>query len=356
MKKTIILLFAINGFIQSAFTQDESNQIKKNLESLIGQLSPIQQKMAMHHFADTARVKWNNLPVGLRARVGIHIGSMTNDQRMLIHRILSVSLSSQGYLKATGIMHLDNLINMYYDSIYQRKEIDDKTYQFVKGLKWSHQNYYFAIFGNPRTDSTWGYKLEGHHLSLNFTYHHRQLAVTPLFVGTDPAEILLSEYAGWRVLGQEEDLGLKLMSTLTPAQKQKAIQTTEVPGDIITAAESGKRLVDYWGIKGSELNKAQQEILKNIIREFVFNLEYDKAVVEYDKILKAGIANIYFGWIGETVEIKSHYYILNGPTFLIEFDNNGGPRGRANHIHAIWREKGNEYGEDLLKKHYQTEH
>ncbi len=132
--------------------------------------------------------------------------------------------------------------------------------------------------------------------------------------------------------------------------------STEVPGDIITAAESGKRLVDYWGIKGAELNKQQQEIFKKIIREFVFNLEYDKAVAEFDKILKAGIKNIYFGWIGGYNEAEPHYYILNGPTFLIEFDNNGGPRRSANHIHAIWREKGNEYGEDMLKKHYEQEH
>ena len=76
---------------------------------------------------------------------------------------------------------------------------------------------------------------------------------------------------------------------------------------------------------------------------------------EYDKILKAGIGKIYFGWIGEYDENKPHYYVLNGPTFIIEFDNNGGPRNGANHIHAIWREKGNEYGEDVLKKHYQME-
>ena len=132
--------------------------------------------------------------------------------------------------------------------------------------------------------------------------------------------------------------------------------SSEVPEDIITAAESGKRLVDYWGIKGSELNKNQQSILQRMIREFVFNLGYDKAVAEYEKIVKAGIGNIHFGWIGEGEEIKPHYYILNGPTFIIEFDNNGGPRNRANHIHAIWREKGNEYGEDILKKHYAAEH
>jgi len=356
MKKLLLILVLLTCFFQPGVAQPIEQDIKKSVIIFIDSLTPLQQKRALLKFDDTARIQWNNLPVGLRARAGISIGNMNETQRQLIHRILSASLSSQGYLKATGIMHLDNLINMYYDSIYQRKEIDDNTYKFVKELKWSHQNYYFAVFGNPKTDSAWGYKLEGHHLSLNFTFHQKKLSVTPLFVGTDPAEILLSEYAGWRVLGQEEDLGIKLMGTMTTAQKLKAIKTTEVPGDIITAAESGKRLVDYWGIKGSELNKTQQEILKNIIREFVFNLEYDKAVAEYEKILKAGISNIYFGWIGETVEIRSHYYILNGPTFLIEFDNNGGPRGRANHIHAIWREKGNEYGEDLLKKHYEANH
>lgn len=131
--------------------------------------------------------------------------------------------------------------------------------------------------------------------------------------------------------------------------------STAVPGDIITAAESGKRLVDDWGIRGSEMTKQQQAVLQYIIREFVFNMEYEKAVAEYDKIIKAGIDKIYFGWIGQYDEKVPHYYVLNGPTFLIEFDNNGGPRKSANHIHAIWREKGNEYGEDVLKNHYLME-
>lgn len=98
-------------------------------------------------FGDTARLKWNNLPVGLRARAGLNIGNMNNDQRRLVHRILSAALSSQGYLKATGVMHLDNLINGFYDSLYQRKEINDTTYSFVRSLLWSHQNYYFAFLG-----------------------------------------------------------------------------------------------------------------------------------------------------------------------------------------------------------------
>jgi hypothetical protein len=245
---------------------------------------------------------------------------------------------------------------MYVDTMHQRKEISDTLYGFLRDLKWSHQNYYIAFFGNPQADTSWSYKIEGHHLSLNFTFHHQQLSVTPMFVGTDPAEYPILEYAGWRVLSKEEDFGLKLIKELSPAQQKKATMSTEVPGDVITAAESGKRLVDYWGIKGAELTQRQQETLKSIIREFVFNLEYEKAVKEYDKIQKAGIQNVYFGWIGTYEEKEPHYYVLNGPTFLIEFDNNGGPRRVANHIHAIWREKGNEYGDDLLKKHYLAEH
>lgn len=348
-----IVCFQVVYFITKAQVT-YSNEIKQAAGSLFNSFSKQQQISGTFSFNDTSRLKWNNLPVGLRSRVGTSIGNMTEEQRKLLDRVLSVSLSSQGYLKATSIMHLDDLLNRYYDSLYYKKEISDTTHQFVMSLLWSHKNYYFAFFGRP-TDSMWGYKLEGHHLSINFTFIKDKLSVTPFFVGTDPAEYQSSEYAGWRVLGQEEDLGIKLINLLNTNQQKKATMSVEVPRDIITAAESGKRLVDDWGIKGAEMNAEQKAVLQYIIREFVFNLEYDRAIIEYNKILKAGIDNIYFGWIGAYDEKKAHFYVLNGPTFLIEFDNNGGPRNSANHIHAIWREKGNEYGEDMLRKHYQTE-
>jgi hypothetical protein len=341
------------SFIVKAQTE-YMNEIKQYALELHASFSKQQKMAGLLTFNDTSRLKWNNLPVGMRARAGVGVGNMTNDQRRLLHRILSVSLSSQGYLKATGIMHLDELINGFYDSLYLSKQMPEQAHEFVQKLLWSPKNYFFAFFGAP-TDKQWGYKLEGHHLSINFTFVNDNLSVTPFFVGTDPAEYLVSEYAGWRVLGQEEDLGLRLIQSLSEAQKKKAVKSSEVPADIITSAESGIRLVDNWGIKVSELNPQQKSILQSMIREFVFNLEYEKAVKEYDNIIKAGVDNIYFGWIGAIEEKVAHYYIINGPTFLIEFDNNGGPRNSANHIHAIWREKGNEYGEDVLKKHYQAE-
>jgi hypothetical protein len=328
-------------------------EIRKPALAFIQSLSPLQQRSALLAFNDTARVKWNNLPVGLRARAGINVGSMTEEQRRLFHGILSASLSSQGYLKATGIMHLDNLLNWFYDSLFYKKQMDSAMHQQMTDLKWSHRNYYLAFFGTP-ADSTWGYKVEGHHLSINFTFVKGKLSVTPMFVGTDPAEYPTTEYAGWRVLGEEEDLGMKLINLLTPAQQKKATMSTEVPEDIITAAESGKRLVDYWGLPVKEMNEKEKAVVKYIIREFVYNLEYDKAEEEYGKILKAGLDRIYFGWIGSYVVHKPYYYILNGPNFIIELDNRGF-QNNGNHIHAIWREKNNEYGEDVLKKHYLTE-
>jgi hypothetical protein len=357
MPKHLLLIITVITFLffpSSVQSQSTYNgDIKQAASSFISTLNPLQKKTALLSFNDTARIKWNNLPVGLRARAGMSIGSMSDEQRKLLHRILSVSLSSQGYLKATGIFHLDNLLNMYYDSLFYNKAVktkpDSARYQSIRNLKWSHQNFYLAFFGKP-SDTAWGYKVEGHHLSLNFTFVKNKLSVTPFFIGTDPAEYSTLQYAGWRVLGQEEDLGIKLIHLLSAEQQKKATMSKDVPRDIITAAESGIRLIDYWGIKGSELTKEQQAVLKNIIREYVFNMEYEKAVTEYDKILKAGMDKIYFGWIGPYEETKPHYFLLNGSSFIIEFANNNG-----NHIHAIWREKGNEYGEDVLKEHYKSE-
>ncbi len=347
----VSLLFPIS--VASAQT-DYHQEIKLYATELYQSFSKTQKQAALLMFNDTSRLKWNNLPVGMRARAGVSVGNMTNSQRQLVHRLLSAALSSQGYLKATGIMHLDELINRFYDSMYVQKQLPEATHKFLQTLQWSPKNYYFAFFGSP-LESTWGFKLEGHHLSVNFSFQGASISVTPFFVGTDPAEFLTSEYAGWRVLGQEEDLGLKLALSFTEPQRKKAIVSQEVPGDIITAAESGKRLVSPWGIRYTDLDKQQQQLLMAMVREFVFNLELAKAQAEYAKIEKAGLDTIYFGWIGAKEEKVPHYYIINGPTFLIEFDNNGGPRGTANHIHAIWREKGNEYGEDVLKKHYESE-
>src|SRR5687767_9315331 len=121
-----LLLFVVASLVViHSYCQDNATEIKRSVTTFIDSLTPLQKKRALVDFADTMRTEWNNLPVGLRPRVGINIGSLTDVQRKLLHRILSASLSSQGYLKATGIMHMDNLLNMYYDTLLKRKEIND---------------------------------------------------------------------------------------------------------------------------------------------------------------------------------------------------------------------------------------
>ena len=184
------ITFALLLFIQISVNGQSSyyDEIKKAATTLIQTFDQLQKRSALLAFNDTARIKWNNLPVGLRARAGISIGNMTEEQRKLMHRILSASLSSQGYLKATGIMHLDNLLNMWVDTAYSRHDFNDTVKQFLIDLKWSHQNYYLAFFGLP-SDVNWGFKIEGHHLSVNLTFIGDKISVTPWFIGTDPAEM-----------------------------------------------------------------------------------------------------------------------------------------------------------------------
>jgi Protein of unknown function (DUF3500) len=155
----IIFIICLSYSPRAGAQQAYHDEIKKYAVELFASFTRTQQMSGKLSFSDTARLKWNNLPVGLRARVGTSIGNMNDEQRKILHRILSASLSSQGYLKATGIMHLDDLLNRYYDSLYYKKELDDKTYNMIRGLLWSHKNYFFAFFGDP-SDKVWGYKLE----------------------------------------------------------------------------------------------------------------------------------------------------------------------------------------------------
>src|SRR5215472_15415693 len=119
------VIFSLLFFSAKVFSQKSYNdEIKQAAITFINSLDALQKRSALLSFNDTARIKWNNLPVGLRARAGISIGNLNDDQRILLHRILSVSLSSQGYLKATSVMHMDNLIMAYYDSLFYKNKID----------------------------------------------------------------------------------------------------------------------------------------------------------------------------------------------------------------------------------------
>ena len=350
MKKSFLaclLLFSLNATLNA----QSNTQLLKATNEFLLTLSDVEMSKTIYAFDNPARLKWTNLPVGMEARSGIQYGSLTDKSRLAYHRVLTAMLSSQGYLKTTSIMQLDDILNMLYQQAFDDGKISDKALKGTQNLKWAHGNYYIAIFGKPADNEPWGLNFGGHHMALSMTSDGKKISMSPYFIGTDPSEVKSGKYAGLRILSKEEDLGFMLVQSMSTQQKALGVLNRAVPKDIITNPKSSQRIDSNYGIQAKQFTKDQKEILQLLIQEFVHNFEHEKAHQLMDKIIKSGIEKIYFAWIGSLENNKPHYYILNGPDFLIEYDNVGfGNDG--NHIHAILREKGNDFGADILKQHY----
>lgn len=169
-------------------------------------------------------------------------------------------------------------------------------------------------------------------------------------MGTNPAHVKEGPRKGLQVLGNEENQARALLKSLRPAQFKKAMIGDKAPGDIFTAAEKTVTPLENKGIAASELNWSQVEDLLGIIETYLYHVRPEVAEVELEKIEKAGIAAIKFAWMGGAEVGDAHYYRIQGPTFLLEYDNiqNG-----ANHVHAVWRDFNGDFGRDLLKRHYE---
>lgn len=350
MKKTLFLLIFVLIAVANIYGQT-IEEITAVTNDFLASLNEQQLQQASYDFNDSLRTKWTNLPVGLAPRPGIKYGDLSAESKIQFHHILTTLFSSQGYLKATSIMKLDDILNEVYETAYQNKEINDDMIQELRDLSWDYTHYFISFWGAPGKTDPWGFKFEGHHISLNLTVNGEDYSVTPMFMGTDPAEVHTTKYAGLRVLSKEEDYGFLLINALSEEQKKKADLHMKVPEDIITNPNSSQRITEYRGIKAEEFNPAQKAILQWILREYIGNLEKEKAHLYFHKIEDSGLDNIYFAWSGSYVAQKPHYYIINSPDFIIEYDNFGFQRD-GNHIHSIWREKGNDFGEDILKEHY----
>jgi len=297
----------------------------------VAALAPDQKAKAVFDFKEDERFDWHFVP---KPRKGLPIKDMTPPQRLLAHALLSSGLSQRGYMKATTIMSLEQIL---YD-LENRPPSRDADLYFV------------TIFGEPGK-GPWGWRVEGHHLSLNFVVGNDQvLSVTPSFFGANPAQILSGPRKGLRVLGGEEDLARKLVTSLTEEQRQSGVITNVAPRDIITGADRKAKSLEPMGIAASKLTKPQRELLFSVIKEYVFRYRGEIADAELKAIQQAGDEKIHFAWAGGLEPGQGHYYRIQGPTFLMEYDNT---QDKANHIHSVWRDLQNDFGEDLLRKHYE---
>ena len=313
-----------------------ADDMAKAANNLLATYTPEQKQTGVFELTDAERVNWHFIP---RVRKGIPFKDLTTAQRPLAHALLSSGLSQRGYASAVTIMSLEQILL--------------EQEQGKGGPKRDPENYSVTIFGKPGSQQPWGWRLEGHHLSLNFTIAEGKVVGTPSFFGTNPAEAKDGPRKGLRVLDQEEDLGRALVQSLTEEQKKTAILAGEAPKEIITANSRKAKLLTPEGIAADQLTAPQKQMVLGLISAYANRLRGEVAEGDLQKIQSAGFEKVHFAWAGGTQSGQPHYYRLQGPTFLIEYDDT---QNNANHIHTVWRDMTNDFGDDLLKKHYEESH
>jgi hypothetical protein len=281
------------------------------------------------------------------SRQGLPFKAMTPEQVKLAHALLATGVSQKGYIKATTIMSLEQIL----------KELEAGG---RGGIVRDPENYFFSVFGQPSETGTWGFRVEGHHLTLNFAMDKgKVVADTPNFMGANPAEVKTGPRAGLRVLAAEEDLARSLVVSLDAQQKQVAVLPGAPPNDIRTGENfnidniPGFDINKPTGIQASRLNAKQQETLIALIEEFAYRMPIELAEVTMTEVKKPGLDKIYMTWAGGTNKGDQYYYRVHGPSFLIELNNT---QGGGNHIHSVWRDLKNDFGRDLLKEHLLSAH
>lgn len=331
----ILSLIGVAGLILSLTYRHSPHPMVIQAQQLLESFSEEQKENAHYDFEHHSRLVWEFLPVAMASRPGISMRALHQEQQQLVHQLLESALSEEGYLKTQQIISLEDILRRLEPNNWGR----------------DRDQYHIAIYGSPGDKGTWAWKFEGHHLSLNFTFVDGRIATSPTFLGANPAEVRDGPKKGLRVLKDEEDLALQLVNSLDDKLRQKAIFKLQAFYDIVTAKATEVAPLDPVGITAAEMNNSQKELLFRLIDEYIAVMPEALANERKEKLEKAGKDGIRFGWAGATELGKAHYYRIQGPTFLIEFDNT---QNNANHIHSVWRDYKGDFGRDILQEHYRN--
>jgi Protein of unknown function (DUF3500) len=302
---------------------------------LLAALDANQRGKATFPFDSDERLNWHFIP---KERKGLPLREMTSYQKHLASALLATGLSQTGYIKAVTIMSLEDVLKI--------KENDS-------GERRNPEKYYFSIFGTPSDHGTWGYRVEGHHLSQNYTVVNGKVIDGPSFFGANPAEVREGARKGLRTLAGEDDLGSELIRTLDEPEQKIAIVDPKAYPDILTAANRKAALQGQpSGLSAYKMNAKQFDALMALMEEYAHNVPDELAESRLAQINKAG-KDIYFAWSGGIGKGDPHYYRVQAPSFLIEMDDT---QDEANHIHSVWRDFAGDFGADLLQQHYHASH
>jgi hypothetical protein len=261
---------------------------------------------------------------------------MSREQRAAAFGVLATGLSERGTMLARGVIELEG------------------TLRDLEGFPWLPRRdpglYYLALFVGPGDAPPWGWRFEGHHLSVNVTElgPHGQV-VAPLFMGANPARVPSGPSEGRRLLAAEEDLAFELLRMLDPRQRARATISAQTFGDIVTRSDPTVKPMTLAGLPAAEMSIDQQRQLRRLLDVYAGRMADSSARRQLQRIDDAGFARLHFAWAGAHQPRQPHYYRIHGPTVLVEYDNS---QGGANHIHTVWRDLENDFGGDLLRRHY----
>jgi hypothetical protein len=301
----------------------------------LASLDAEQKKLAHHPWEGADRVSIVYVP---RARSGAPLKRLNPEQRKLAHALLKTGLSQGGYQKATQIMELEKVL----------AEIEKNPTRRDPEL------YYFWVFGTPEASGTWGWKAEGHHMSLNFTVvKGTAIATTPTFAGANPAEVRDGPLKGRRVLRAEEDLARELIASFDEKTRAQVVFDEKALPEILTTDKSQVEPLPPVGIEAAKMSGKQKELLKKLLAEYATMMPPALATERLAKIDRAGFDKLRFGWAGGIKKGEPHYYRIAGPTMLVEFDNT---QNDGNHVHSAWRDFNGDFGRDLLREHIRASH
>ena len=315
--------------------------------AFVNALSPEQRQKAVFPFKAEERTHWNFIPTEMFARNGLLLRDMTDAQRTLAHNLLKAALSQRGYLTATTIMDLESTLG----------DMERRASQAGRGgetFERAPLKYFFSVFGAPSSKEPWGWRVEGHHVSLHFTVVNGSLvASSPTFFGSNPAEVREGPMKGLRVLGDQEDAGRALLMALNDSQRTKTIIQGVPLNEIVTTNKLDIAPLTPVGLAAADMTASQRELLMKTVNIYIDRMADDIAADRTARLRKAGTDKITFAWAGETERGRKHYYRIQGPTFLIEFDNS---QNDGNHVHSVWRDFDGDFGRDLLREHVAAAH
>jgi hypothetical protein len=307
----------------------------------ISLLNAGQKSLTLYPFDTEERYGFHYFPID--DRKGIPMDQLNADQKQAALDLLKTCLSEQAAKKVSEIMGLEVILKEL-----EHRGPDDHFRDPGK--------YYLTIFGVPGDNTIWGWRFEGHHASFNFSAKNKKLVSgTPGFLGANPAIVPEGPQKGKEILKDEKEMGFALLHSLTEEELKKAIISTKAPGDIITYI-SRKAMIEHpEGLLYAEMSSSQQEQLLKLISLYVHRFTKLFADDMLKEIQQAGLDKVRFAWAGYTEPGigKPHYYRIQGPTIIIEYDNT---QNNANHVHTVVRDLNHDFGGDLLLEHYKASH